>query len=78
MDTFSKGLLVAHQTLENGELDRNLQEHYQCYYTGIGKDILSGNVVLEDLEVWIWENGAPTPRSGRQGMLENIVNSYMF
>jgi xylose isomerase len=38
---------------------------------------MSGKVGLRDLEQWILKEGTPELESGRQEMLENILNSYI-
>jgi xylose isomerase len=38
---------------------------------------MAGKSSLEDLEKWILREGAPAVRSGRQELLENILNSYV-
>ena len=46
--------------------------------SGIGAKIASGKVGFEDLEKWIIKEGKPELESGRQEMLENILNSYIL
>lgn len=77
MDTFARGLIIAHRILEDGVFDRFINERYSSFETGIGEQIMSGNTTLEDLERWVVQAGPPTPQSGRQEMLENILNSYI-
>ena len=44
----------------------------------MGQKIETGNAGFEDLEKYMLEKGEPTPSvSGRQEMLENIVNRYI-
>jgi xylose isomerase len=77
MDTFARGLLIASKIIEDGVFNQFVNERYSSYSTGIGKDILSGSVTMEDAETWILENGMPQLKSGRQEMLENILNDYL-
>jgi xylose isomerase len=77
MDAFARGLLIAHRVLTDGTLSKFVEERYGSFKTGIGADIMAGNVGLEDVQKWILAAGDPTPQSGRQEMLENIVNSYL-
>jgi xylose isomerase len=39
---------------------------------------MSGKAGLEDAEKWVLQQGAPVLQSGRQEMLENILNSYLY
>jgi xylose isomerase len=77
MDTFARGLLIADKIIEDGVFDQYINNRYSSYSEGIGKDVLSGKITFEDAEKWILENGLPTPKSGRQEMLENILNDYI-
>jgi len=76
MDAFARGLLVAHQIMEDGLLDNFMEERYASYSEGIGKEIVSGGATFESLEQWILEKGEPSSKSGRQEMLEGIFMSY--
>lgn len=77
MDTFARGLLNADKIIKEGVFDSFIRERYSSFETGFGKDILSGKVTMTDAEKWVLENGAPSPKSGRQEMLENILNDYV-
>jgi xylose isomerase len=77
MDTFARGLLIAHQIIEDKVLSNFVEERYNSFNSGIGKKIMSGKVGLKELKEWIIETGSPVLESGRQEMLENIINSYI-
>jgi xylose isomerase len=77
MDTFARGLLIAHQIIKEKVLDNIIEERYNSFKSGIGAQIMAGKSSLEDLEKWILREGAPAVRSGRQELLENILNSYV-
>ena len=55
-----------------------IEQRYSSFDSGIGARIMSGEVGLEELEKWIISQDAPAPQSGRQEMLENIINSYIY
>ncbi len=76
MDAFARGLLAAHQIMEDGLIDNFIEERYASYSEGIGKQIMSGEATFESLEKWILEKGEPSLKSGRQEMLESIFMSY--
>ncbi|MCG6915512.1 xylose isomerase [bacterium BMS3Abin03] len=78
MDAFAKGLLIAHKMIEDKALSNFIEERYSSFNSGIGEKIISGNVGLEDLEKHIIKEGMPVLKSGRQEMLENILNSYIL
>jgi xylose isomerase len=78
MDAFARGLLVAHDIIEDKVLAKFIAERYAGSDRGIGAEIMSGRVGLEELEKWIIKEGKPSLGSGRQEMLENILNSYLW
>ena len=77
MDTFARGLLIAHDILQDGRFDDFIQQRYKSFNEGFGKKIFAGVATLADAEQWVIENGKPTPKSGRQEMLENLLNDYI-
>jgi xylose isomerase len=78
MDTFAKSLLIAHQIIEDKVLSNFIEERYGSHKSGIGVQIMSGKVGLEEVEKWVRNEKNPVLQSGRQEMLENIFNSYVF
>ncbi len=79
MDTYAKGLRVAAKMWEDRVLEERLEERYASYNTGIGKKIVNKEVGLKELEAYILATPVlSTNRSGRQEMLESILNQYIF
>ena len=78
MDAFAKSLLIAHQIIEDKVLSNFIEERYNSHNSGIGVQIMSGKVGLEEVEKWVLNEKSPVLQSARQEMLENIINSYMF
>ena len=76
MDAFARGLEIAYAILQDGRLDRFVEERYQAWKSEFGKLVLSGKGTLVDCEMYVRANGDPTLRSGRQEMLENLVNEF--
>ncbi len=77
IDAFARGLLVADRILQDGVLDRMLATRYESYAQGIGAEIVAGRADFESLEQWVLAHGEPVPKSGRQEMLELILNNYL-
>lgn len=74
MDTMAEALLIAERLLEEGELQRFVDERYASWEAGIGREILEGKKSLAELELWAREAALdPAPVSGRQELLENLV-----
>jgi len=78
MDTFAKGLRVAYKLLENGDLEDFIKEKYSSFTQGIGKEIVEGKVGFKELEAYALNNNPIINKSGRQELLESIVNQYIF
>lgn len=77
MDTFARGLKIAHAIREDGRLAEFVKRRYQSWDSGIGDAIESGLAGFEDLEGYALENGEPVNVSGRQEMLENLINEFI-
>ena len=55
-----------------------VKQRYASWDGGIGQKIEAGQASFEDLEKYMLEKGDATPNvSGRQEMLENIINRYL-
>lgn len=79
MDAFAQGLKIAARIRQDGVLKNFIRERYSSWDTGIGSKIESKQVSFEDLEAYMLEKGEPSPNaSGRQEMLENLINRYVF
>ena len=78
MDAFAKALLIANQMIQDKVLDKFIEERYSSHNSGIGQNIMSGKVTMEDVDKWVRNEKNPVLESARQEMLENIVNSYIF
>ncbi len=76
MDAFARGLLIAQRLRDDGGFSSFITERYSSFNTGIGASIMSEAADLESLNTWIMTHDRPTLDSGRQEMLENILNSY--
>jgi xylose isomerase len=77
MDTFARGLVAAHQIIEDGILDNFIEERYASYSEGLGKRIMSGQETFDSLEQYVLQEGEPAFKSGRQEMLESILATYV-
>lgn len=77
MDAYARGLKAAHALLESGEIEDFVRERYSSYSTGIGRKIVDGAVGFRELEEYAMNNPEISNSSGRQEMLEGIVNRYI-
>lgn len=78
MDAFARGLLIAHKIIEDKVLSDFVEKRYSSFDSEIGKKLMSGKYGLKDVEKWVIESGKPVLESGRQELLENIINSYII
>ncbi len=78
IDTLARGLLNAAQVIEDGGLERNLEQRYAGWETPLGRDILGGKKSLAELaELAVQAGFDPRPRSGGQERLENLLNRFV-
>ncbi len=77
MDAFARGLKTAAAIVEDGRLDGLLKQRYSTFDGGIGAQIEKGEVGFEELEAYTLKNGEPILASGRQEMLENLINEFI-
>jgi xylose isomerase len=78
MDNLARALLIADKMLSDGKLQGFIDERYAGWNEQLGKDILAGKLSLADLsDKALAGKLDPKPRSGRQEMLENLVNRYL-
>ncbi len=78
MDAFAKGLKVAAKLLEDKVFEDFKANRYASYNDGIGKKIIDGTVGFKELEAYALEHGVTPNVSGRQELLESILNQYIL
>ena len=79
MDAFAAGLKIAAAIRADGELARLLTERYSSWDSGIGAEIEKGTQSFKTLETYMLQQGEIQPNeSGRQEMLENLINRYVY
>ena len=79
IDTLARSLLVAAALIEDGALERLRAERYAGWSGNLGRSILSGDASLEILAGPVFAGEIdPRPVSGRQELLENVVNRAIW
>jgi xylose isomerase len=78
MDAFARGLRTAADLLESGEIEEFVEKRYGSFASGIGKRILDGTAGFEELEAYALANERIENSSGRQELLESILNRYVL
>jgi xylose isomerase len=78
MDAFARGLKIAAAMRADGKLEELLRERYASWDSGLGAEIEAGKHSFASLEKIMLQKGDATPnRSGRQEMIENLINCYL-
>src|SRR3954466_7682060 len=78
MDAFAQGLKIAAAIRKDGVLADVVKKRYATWDTGVGAEIEAGKHDLASLEAYMLKKGdADANVSGRQEMIENILNRYI-
>ena len=76
-DTFARALLAAEKLLYNSPYEDVISSRYSSFDSGNGKAFEEGKLTLEDLYKIAQKNRELELRSGKQELLENIINQYL-
>lgn len=77
MDAFARGLKIAARLIGDKVLDQFIEERYAGWNSELGNNIESRKVGFEELEKYTLEHGEPEIKSGRQELIENVLNEYI-
>ncbi len=77
MDAFARALIIADNILQRSDYKKIREDRYASFDTGTGKKFEEGKLSLEDLRNFATKNGEPDVKSGKQELLENIINNYI-
>ena len=78
MDAFARGLKTAHAIIADGRLAAFVKERYRSWDSELGQRIESGKVTFAELESYVLPKGEAAKNvSGRQEMLENLINEFI-
>ena len=79
IDTLARSLLVAASMIERGTLEANREARYAGWQGDLGRSISDGSATLESLAAAALDGAIdPSPVSGRQEYLENLVNGTIW
>jgi xylose isomerase len=79
IDTLARSLLVAAAMVERGTLEAARERRYAGWNGDLGRSILSGKALFEMLAGQVATGEIdPQPVSGRQELLENVVNQEIW
>ena len=77
MDTFARALRIAHSLLTDSVFRQFRAGRYASFDSGKGAAFESGKLSLEDLSAIAATSGEPEAVSGKQEMLEQLINMYI-
>jgi xylose isomerase len=77
MDTFARGLKIASEIRKDGRLGDFVKARYSSFDSELGQKIEAGQASFEELEKIALAGGEPILQSGRQEMLENLINDFI-
>lgn len=78
MDTFAQALIVAEKILNESDYLKLRAERYASFKEGKGLEFDKGKLALTDLYTCAKEMGEPKSVSGKQELLEQLINSHLF
>ncbi len=78
LDALARATIAAQRMLEDGAIERHREQRYLGWHSTEAKAMLEGRRSLADIAARVEREGLePQPCSGRQEMLEGIVNRYV-
>ncbi len=78
MDAFARGLVIADRILADPRTAELRDDRYASFEIGNGKRFEAGKLGLADLRDIAAAAGEPEQTSGKQELLENLINDHMF
>ncbi|MBN1821059.1 MAG: xylose isomerase [Prolixibacteraceae bacterium] len=77
MDVFARGLVIADKILKDSDYLAMRKNRYASFDGGKGAEFESGKLTLEDMYAIAKEVGEPKQISGKQELLEQLINWYI-
>jgi len=77
MDTFARALQIADKILKESDYLTMRKKRYTSFDKGTGKDFEKGKLTLENLREIAAKSGEPATISGKQELLEQLINMYL-
>jgi len=78
MDAYALAFKLARKLIADGKFSDFVADRYSSFDSGFGQDIETGKANFKSLEkLVLGKLGEPTPQSGKQEYLENLLNTYL-
>jgi xylose isomerase len=78
MDAYALAFKLARRIVAEGKFSRFIDDRYASYQSTLGRKIERGTTGFAELSRIALRLGEPTPQSGRQEYLENLLNQYLY
>ena len=78
MDAFARGLEVASALLEHSVVCKIRAQRYHSFDQGLGQRFAQGALTLSQLRDYACDLPPVPATSGKQELLENVINQYLF
>lgn len=77
MDTFARSLVIADRILKESDYLKIRKDRYASFDSGKGAEFDAGKLSMEDLYAIAKQVGEPKQISGKQEMMEQLINCYI-
>jgi xylose isomerase len=77
MDVFARGLVIADKILTQSDYLKMRKNRYASFDSGKGAEFEAGKLSIEDLRAYALQAGEPAQVSGKQELLEQLINWYI-
>jgi xylose isomerase len=77
MDTFARALVIADKILKDSDYLKLKKQRYESFDKGKGRDFEKNKLTLDKLRTIAQETGEPARTSGKQELLEQLINMYI-
>jgi xylose isomerase len=77
MDTFARALVIADKILKDSDYLKIRKQRYASFDRGKGKEFETGKLTFDKLRSIAKEAGEPDIISGKQELLEQLINMYI-
>jgi xylose isomerase len=77
MDVFARSLVIADKILTDSVYTEMRKKRYASFDSGSGADYEAGKLKLEDLRTIAAKVGEPAQVSGKQELIEQLINWYI-
>lgn len=78
MDTFARSLIIADKILKESDYLKMREKRYESFDKGKGREFETGKLTLEEIRTIAAELGEPVKISGKQELLEQMINMYLI